>query len=698
MRQLVALALVCVLFVPPASASEGATGEGAAREVARAFAANVLGLAADDVHALEYDDPIATIDGREYWTGVFADSRYENQTFVAVDMNTGLPLDATSYQAVAEASIDSEPKLTPPAQAAISESRAKDSPVSLAYIGQPVDYGPAVQRIQAAHPEVEWVDGRPVGDDLKTLGAVSQELIAAKVELLVEARSAFLERVKAEGATVTTVLDLVPMIYLEASPDVAERIAADPYVRQVRAPSTWRPTMSIAHDAITADFTDAAGYIGTDVIVGIVEYARVDYTNPGLTGGVRLTSYRITPSGCLNSPGTFNDTGLINHVSWAAAVAVGRGATNKGIANGARLIDVSAEVDDDSPAADQRILKAIDCAIIQGGAHLVTMSLVQNDPSNFSTSNAYVDGVVWSHHRLVVGNGGNNFGDTGTGANCPGTDERVRSPGSAWNIVTVGGATNDASHMFYRPDDSEPAYCWEDPPGHAGDTNDRVKPELVAPAENIGTGFTEGDGVSAATPMVAGVAAQILEQRPSLLNFPEQMKALLLAASETHHALSPFGNENPGAEGLGTVYAKWSSMIARKDTVADTGDYGGKTFNGVQIGGCWASPPAQTVTFEVPFTTRKLRFLITWMAHTSTPNPTGGSTLDQRFADFNLTIRKGTTVVGSSNRSASNIEWVDFVGSTHGTGTYTATITPVRWGCTVLAEPLAWSYVSFSAP
>ena len=118
------------------------------------------------------------------------------------------------------------------------------------------------------------------------------------------------------------------------------------------------------------------------MVVGIVEYTRVDYTRPGLPGA-RLDSYRVSSTGqsCPHSRGEYRNASAISHVSWAAAIAVGRGSTYKGIANAARLVDVSADSNPYSDAADPRILKAVDCAILQGGAHLITMSLVQNDSS-----------------------------------------------------------------------------------------------------------------------------------------------------------------------------------------------------------------------------------------------------------------------------------------------------------------------------
>jgi hypothetical protein len=492
-------------------------------------------------------------------------------------------------------------------------------------------------------------------------------------------------------------LDLAPIVYARVPARRVEALAAREDVRQVRAPSAWTPTMNTAHDAVGANWTDGKGYTGSGVIIGIVEYARVDYSRPGL-GGTRRDSYRVSSTGlsCPHSAGEYRNASAISHVSWAAAIALGRGRTYKGVANGAKLVDVSADFDPRSDRADPRILKAIDCAILLGKAHVITMSLVQNDASTYATSNAYFDAVVWDHHRLIVANGGNNYAETNS--HCPGTNERVRSPGSAWNVLTVGGTSNDARRLWYRSNRSEPAYCWEDPPGHTGDVNDRVKPEVVAPAQNVSTYFYNGSGVSASTPMVAGIVAQLIDQRPTLLNFPEQMKAIILAGSSARHSLTPGGARSVSAEGLGTANAKWSSRVVERNDTLHTGSHGGLTFTSdEERDDCQQAPPAQSVEFEVPYTSRKLRFVVDWMAHTSQANPRSGSTVSRRLTDFDLTIMRGSTVIGRSTRSASNVEWVDFTGS-KGTGTYRAVITPVRWGCSVTVEPVGFAWVSFTTP
>jgi hypothetical protein len=700
LRRLLTFSMAVVLSLSTGSSALGADpGELRERDAAnlgRARAADILGRKPREVHPLAYAEPATSVGGRRYWTGVFRGAGDE-QAFVAVDLVSGEAFDAAAYQAKVERAIGREPRVTPPARARIDEAKRTGGSPLLAYVLAPVDYTPAVEAVKAAHPEIDWDGDRPVGDDLEVVAAVSQELIRAKAGLVARQRGPFVADARRRGASDVVSLDLAPMVYLRVPAGQVAALAEHRSVRQVRAPAGWAPTMNVAHDAVGANWTDQRGFTGGGVVVGIVEYSRVDYTRPGLSG-TRLDSYRVSSTGqsCPHSRGEYRNAAAISHVSWAAAIAVGRGSTYKGIANAARLVDVSADFNPTSDAADPRILKAVDCAILLGGAHLVTMSLVQNDASRFSTSNAYFDAVAWDHHRLIVGNGGNNYSETNS--HCPGSTERVLSPGSAWNVLAVGGTSNDARRLWYRASGSEPSYCWEDPPGYTGDVHDRIKPEIVAPAQNVSTSFFNGSGVSASTPMVAGIAAALLDQRPSLLNYPEQIKAILLAASEAKHALTPGGRQNIGAEGLGTATAKWTSQVAARDTRIDTGSYGGMTFAGAAQGDCLAAPPAQAIDFEVLYVSRNVRFVIDWMAHTGDANPRSGSTFWQRYADFNLTIRKGSTVVGSSTRSASNIEWVDFTGATHGTGVYTAVVTPVRWGCTVATEPVGWAWVSFSTP
>ena len=222
--------------------------------------------------------------------------------------------------------------------------------------------------MKAAHPEVEWDGDRPVGDDLEVLAAVSQELIRAKVKLVAKQRGPFLEDARRRGASDVVSLDLAPMVFARVPSAQVDALAEHKSVRQVRAPAGWEPTMNTAHNAVGANWTDSKGYTGGGVVVGDRRVRTGRLLAARACRGTRLDSYRVSSTGrpASHARGTYNNAAAISHVSWAAAIAVGRGSTYKGIANAARLVDVSADFNPTSDAADPRILKAVDCAIVAG--------------------------------------------------------------------------------------------------------------------------------------------------------------------------------------------------------------------------------------------------------------------------------------------------------------------------------------------
>jgi len=120
----------------------------------------------------------------------------------------------------------------------------------------------------------------------------------------------------------------------------------------------------------------------------------------------------------------------------------------------------------------------------------------------------------------------------------------ITSPGQAKNIITVGATEN------YHPefdDDPNPHQVgiWPDPHSPGGSSrgwtdDNRVKPDLVAPGENVEStdsygGYLTGTGTSFANPAVAGAAATVVEwfedtqgEKPS----PALVKAMLINTAE----------------------------------------------------------------------------------------------------------------------------------------------------------------------
>jgi hypothetical protein len=674
----------------PALGAEGSLDQ--ALDKARERAARDIGVAPAKVVTLAAGSSPVRAGTRSFATGVFADASFAKQRFLAVDIATGEILDADAFAAATLAATEQADRFSP---AARSELRsAAGQPVLLAFALRPVDYGPAVAGYRKAHADVTWDGDRPVSSNRTLAERRRVGLLDAKVGRLVDARKPFVDAARAEGATIVAALDLVPMVYVRADLATAERLAARPEVGQVLQPDTYELAMSSAKATIDADLADAAGFDGSGVKIGIVEYSYVNWGHTGLTN-VPRTSVRVSASGtsCLGGPGTNGDS--FGHMTWVTAIAASRAASRSGVANDVYVIEASANSGRALNSSDPRILKAAECAVL-AGATVLNLSIVQNNRSTDATSNRFFDELVDQHGITVVAASGDHGPAVGAPSNpehC--TNHQVRSPASAWNVVAVGGtddrgtASTADDQLWWRSDGTGPAYCWGDPPGMAWDAvQDREKPELSAPAVGISTSTGHSaSGTSASSPMVAAAVATLMENDPALRYRPERVRAILVAAAAYDRTPRPGGGFDTETEGWGSLNVLWANRIADQGT---DGGNGQQVFTGRRTGNSacpYGAPGPQTISFTGR-SRRFVRFVVTWNSHN-----VGGAA--QRTSDYTLTIRNPSgKAIGVSARNASNYEVVEFnVGG--GSGTYRAEITPVRWQCYPSAERVGWAFISF---
>ncbi|MBP2471955.1 subtilisin family serine protease [Crossiella equi] len=278
----------------------------------------------------------------------------------------------------------------------------------------------------------------------------------------------------------------------------------DHSVAQIGAPAAW-----------------AAGYTGTGVTVAVLDTG-VDNTHPDLAD---------REVGGKNFSGSRDDLDHYGHGTHVASIIAGTGAKSggkyRGVASGARILDVKVLADNGS-GADSGIIAGMQWAAEQG-ADIVNMSLGGFDTPELDPLEEAVNTLSAKYGTLFVVAAGNSGPRPGS----------IDSPGSADAALTVGAVDRDSKIAEFSSRG----------PRKGGGV---LKPDLTAPGVDIvaarhaagrigqpvGDGYTRLSGTSMATPHVAGAAALLAQQHPGLTG--AQLKSLLTASATPTPGLTPF--------------------------------------------------------------------------------------------------------------------------------------------------------------
>lgn len=229
----------------------------------------------------------------------------------------------------------------------------------------------------------------------------------------------------------------------------------------------------------------------------------------------------------------YDDNG---HGTMCAGCAAGSGAESDGkycgVAPEAELVVVKA-MDEDGGGTLRDVIKALQWLSdnrVRYGIHIASLSL-GIEFGNEKDMICQAAEALWTQGMLVVAAAGNSGPKAGT----------INSPGRAASVLTVGAMDDRGDANHHVPDFSS-----------RGPVKGAQKPDLCAPGVDLVTtersGYALFTGTSAATPVVAGCAALLLEKHPSWT--PDRIKAYLL-----EHALC-LQEENEEAEGRGVVQAE----------------------------------------------------------------------------------------------------------------------------------------------
>jgi hypothetical protein len=503
------------------------------------------------------------------------------------------------------------------------------------------DVAGAVAAVQAAHPEATWLDGRPLPRTLEEARTLRAALWTARSAAYAAAATALEQAVESLGGSVGYASSAAPLAFVDVPASRVDELAALPLVESLGLERTWTPTMTSAGPTVDANWTSGSGDQGNGVRVAVVEYHNV--RNSGDLAGRVVASHSASGTLAYATGATFD------HPTWVAGAIAG-GGTYGGTAPGARIVSASTGGGGAGLARDRAVIATTDWAISPGGgdADIVNVSLIQDTSTGSEEARRYFDSVVDEDLRLVVAASGNHSA-LGTW--------RVGSPGTGWNVLTVGGT--DDRNTAGRADDrlwyASDGASYVDPPGTAwnphGDFN---KPNLSAPAVSVRTSNgLGGSGTSVATPIVSGIAAQILARAPTLAAWPEGARAVLMAGA-VYRTRMPDGSINADHEGTGSASAMWANRVL----TAGDGTYGGYRIG--SMSGTFAQP-VQVAGGQ------RLRVVVSWNSRTS-----GASNLaksDTLASDLDLRVRLPNGATYGSYTFDNSYEVVDIVSPVPGTAT-----------------------------
>ena len=656
----------------PVAASEPAASAGA-RHLAETH-----GGSPNDF-SLVYERPAAAAgDGAPLWSGKYVDHRtgaihlvYRDATAAATagsELRTTRLEAAGGRQTALERKGDAELRaaLVGPADGGLAaEGTPGTVPVG---VWLTVDVAAAEAAVAARHPELEWIGDRPIVEDLETARAIRAELSEARAT----ANAAALEKLGADVArldgAVAYASTTAPLAYVDIPPAAVAALAELPSVATLGLERTWSTAMSSAGPGVQANWTSGSGDQGAGVRVAVVEYHNV--RNSGDLSG-RVVASRSTSGSIVYSP-TFD------HPTWVAGAIAGRSATYPGVAPGALIVSSSTGGGGASVTRDRQIIAAADWAASSGGgdADIVNLSIGQDTATGSEEARRYFDSMAHLDGRLPVAAAGNyvTFGHW-----------NVLSPGTAYNALTVGGiedrntASRTDDRIWYAPGSNGSSY--RDPTGTAWNSHgDFNKPNVSAPAVSVRTANGLGaSGTSVASPIVAGIAAQVIARAPSLALRPEGTRAIVMAGA-IHRSPMADGSRSADHEGTGTASALWANRILN----AGDGQWGGYRLGSMSAGA--------VVTQDISVVAgQKVKAVVSWNSHSS-----GSTSSDRLMADLDLRVVGPDGAVHGSYTLDNNYEWVEFTAGR--TGTARIEVRQARFEASAERYGLAWSKWSVGTP
>lgn len=277
----------------------------------------------------------------------------------------------------------------------------------------------------------------------------------------------------------------------------------------------YSPFQSVWKSAINVDYTtNTLGLKGQGITIGIMDNGRV---------------YRMSEINNCDITELNLDTNYQAHATKITRILSG---SNGVVPSAKTYVNYTS-----TPTIESSIEELID-----SGVYLINMCVGYSREDIFYTSfEKWIDYLIYTQDVIFTFATGN----TGMHTN-------IGIPALSYNSITVGGI--NTQNTTNKNDDTI-----SDCTAGANDGNNAcAKPDVMAPADYV---FSDGcSGTSYATPMVAGICAQIIEAKPTLAFQPQEVKAIILASCD-RKCMESYTSGLTAIEGSGVVNAKLAIEI-----------------------------------------------------------------------------------------------------------------------------------------
>jgi hypothetical protein len=464
-------------------------------------------------------------------------------------------------------------------------------------------------------------------EDIDKLAQLQTERRAAQVA---EVTGPFLEQLRSyddQAAASTS----SPLVWAHVPAGLVRELARDERIDTIYGDlEKGSAETNLSREVVGANLAPADTLDGTGVQVGIVEInGLADTTNPFM----RIERSDPGPSCGTTIPHATGVAGLIGaRAGVARAFGIPIRNTLQGFAPAARLsVGSWCNAGDNRPRVD---------SAADWGARVITNSYATGATGAVSADDRHADGLVHNRWRLFVKSAGNRGMLEG----------RVTSPGNGYNVLAVGDV--DLGGTLARGNDvMSNTSSFVDPTSTNGD---REKPEVAAPGTNIqmlSNGFPwpgqTDSGTSFAAPQVAGTAARLIQRKPFLGIWPEQLRAILMSSAV---------NNIEGATRLSDVDGAGMIAVDSAVRILDNNRHGGRHVDCNTFGG------PQVVSSTTLAANQRLRAAISWTA-----DPSAVDHATRPSTDLDLEVRgpNGSSFFSASFDNTSEI--VDFRAPVAGT-------------------------------